>query len=464
MRITLSCPWTGEEIAHAAGGYPPAVSGRASCLTTDSREVEPGDLFVALRGEAGDGHHYIPDAIARGAALVLCERCLTPPPSAILVGNTDAALAAFARAALDRIAPTVIAVTGSVGKTTTKNMLAAVLSEHFRTHKSPGNFNNLLGASLTLLSMPQNTEMLVAELGMNHAGELSELSALVRPDIAVITNVGTAHIGNLGSREAIAAAKLEVLSAAGDGVLYLYPHGEPLLKPPARPATVPLTVGDGAEADCFFENLRPRGDRSEADIICRGRPYYALSLPGAGRHIATAACFAVGVGVTLGLREKELRHGLSACPREELRGQILSRGGVRIIMDCYNASPEAMRAACALLTEGRRGGRRIALLGDMCELGAHSAALHRAVGEHFARAGTDLLFTLGREAEEYASGALAAGMPAGAIFRFPDPDDPAPVAAALAATLKRGDTLLVKASRALSLERVTALLPEEFEI
>ncbi len=456
MRIPFNHPYTSKEIQSATKGVGTA-SGRVLHLTTDSREVEAGDLFVALRGENGDGHAYIQDALDRGAGLVLCEQNPTSSwEKIILVSNTYDALKSMASAARKQISPTVIAITGSVGKTTTKNMMATVLETQFRVHKTPGNFNNLLGLCLTLLSMPKDTEILVCELGMNHANEIRELSRLVLPDIAIVTNVGTAHIGNLGDRHGIAAAKLEILEGCAAGALYLYPQGEPLLQPPPAADIVVMQIGKGPGCHCYYQNVLTSFGFVCADYVCNTTPYTAVRLPGIGEHLAHSAAFCIAVGHVLGLSEAKIRRGLWIPPENEWRGQPIKAGDITIIADCYNASPESVRAAITSLiqTACEAKGRAIALLGDMLELGAESRILHEEIGVYCHKAGVDLLFTFGAAAESIANGAIRAGMPPHRIFHNPNPSAHEVSVLQLQEQIQAGDVVLVKASRALTAERI----------
>ena len=468
MRIRLDHTYSASEIAKLTGGTKVGPKAFSAFLSTDSREMVAGDIFVALRGENNDGHAFLPEAMRRGAAILLREEDgyikdhkKDNDFPMILLPDTTKALADLGRAARMRIAPTVIAITGSVGKTTTKNMVASVLGMHYRTHATPQNHNNLLGTALTLLAMPADTEILVVELGMNHRGEMAELSSLVQPDIAVITNIGSAHIGNLGSRSNIAAAKLEILLSCTPGALYLYPGNEPLLCPPCQTGVTPMTVSSGPRDTCYWENLHTEGNLTVTDIRMGEHIFRSLPLPGAGAHIASCSCFAVAIGVTLGLTENEIRTGLTRCPTDALRQNIYQQGGVCIIRDCYNASPESMTAACGVLMQ-TPGRRHVALLGDMLELGSQTRRFHEEIGAHFASAGLDFLLTFGVAAGNFATGAAAAGMPAAHILQNADPNRPEISAQQLKNILCSGDVLLVKASRALAAERILALLPDHF--
>lgn len=458
MRIPLNRTYSTAEIAEITGGIALGSLRSGAHLTTDTRELERGDIFVALRGERFDGNRYLTEAAARGAAFVITEEMPTALAApAVRVKNCYTALAALAREARERIAPTVIAVTGSVGKTTVKNMIAAMLASRFRVHKTEGNHNNLLGVSLTLLAMPRDTEILVAEAGMNHAGELAELSSLLCPDIAVITNIGRAHIGNLGSREGIARAKLELLLHAVPGAVLLCPEDEPLLTSHTG-CFRRITVGAGEAADCRYADYTGE----HADFFFRGEQYEQFPLPSPGRHIACSACFAVALGAVFGLSEDEMRRALAAPPCDRMRGESEWANGICIVKDCYNAAPESVKSALTLLSE-REGSRKIALLGDMLELGEHTRALHEEVGEFAARSGIDLLFTFGAAAQHYASGARRAGMADGCIFENPNPCRPEDSANALLSILREGDVLLIKASRALQAERIADMILQKIK-
>ncbi len=450
MRIKLDHPYTAAEIGRALSLLTRA-NGTVTHLTTDSREVQKGDLFVALRGERFDGNRYIKEALARGAKMAIGEE-LWEREDVIAVKDSADALATLAAAARARINPTVIAVTGSVGKTTTKDMIAAVLERKFRTHKTAGNQNNRLGLSLTLLSMPADTELLVAELGMNHAREIAVLSHLVRPHIAVITNVGNAHIGNLGSRSAIARAKMEILEGCEPATPYLYPASEPLLSPPCHATTVPLAIGDREGFDAAFLRVREECGHTVADFLCGRRLYTDVRLAGRGRHLAEIAAYAVFLGDLFGVPEEAMREALLGA-RSAGRAETFRKNGVTWINDSYNASPESVAAALDILATAE-GGRRIAVLGDMLELGEETRALHRRVGERVAEKGIDLLFTFGAAAENIGDGAIAAGMPRDAVIRTPDPTAHALLAARLSACLREDDTVLLKASRGMAAERI----------
>lgn len=458
MRIKLGYFHTAKAVAGALGIPTPAEDIFFDHLATDSREVIAGDLFVALRGERYDGHAYIDEARRRGAALLLCEEGYGE--NALIVQDTQAALLTLAKAARDAIAPTVIAVTGSVGKTTTKDMIAATLGTEYPTHKTNGNQNNALGVALTLLSMPPKTHYLVAELGMNHAREIASLAAVVRPDIAVITNVGQAHIGELGSREAIARAKLEILEGCDSGSMYFYPANEPLLTPPRHTSVKVYPIADRLGADNAFFDVCPEEEYTRFSLDFRRWRYEGLRVRGVGTHVAACAAFAVCIGDLLGVSHEGIAQALLTYGGSGMRQEIFTLKGVTIIEDSYNASPESMRASLLTLSHisKKKQGRSFALLGGMRELGQKSKALHEELGTFCAELSVDYLFPFGEEATDIARGARKGGMHKEKIIENHDASAPTKSAREIASRLCAGDTVLIKASRILGAERVTAEL------
>ena len=459
MRIRLNRSYTAKEIATVTGGHTDAGC-MVDHLTTDSREVREGDLFVALRGEHADGNAYLSKAMASGASLLLCEGQDDFPSGCIAVPDAWAALAALAKHARDEIRPTVIAITGSTGKTTTKNMVSAVLESSFQTHKTACNQNNLLGLCLTLLSMPPKTEMLVVEMGMNHAGEIAMLSRLASPDVAVITNVGHAHVGNLGSRERIADAKCEIFLGCAPGALCLFPADEKLIEERLPRGLTAMRTGESEACDCSFKNLTLGGNTTVADFTCHAVRHAAVSLPGCGRHLAQDATYAIAIGQTFGVPQAKIRRALATVQNDGMRQELMRKNGITVIVDCYNASPESMRAAADTLMSmaKEKNGRSLALLGDMLELGEETRLLHEQVGEYYAKSGVSFLFTLGAAAENIATGARRQGLAGSRIFSNPDPTDKQASAAQINRILRPRDVLLIKASRALAAEEILYLL------
>ncbi len=418
----------------------------------DSRKLQPGELFVALQG-VRDGHEFIGKAFQAGAAAVLCSHMDEDRP-AILVPDPRIALGQIAKGLREQIGMQVIGVTGSVGKSTTKEMIACVLQGSFRVAKTPANFNNDIGMPLAILAMPEDTQVAVLEMGMNHFGEISYLSQIARPQRAVITNIGTMHMENLGSREGILQAKLEILDGMGEAGLVIL-NGDDDLLGRVRTDRPLLRFGyDNMECDVFASRIRQEG----RTLCCRvdsGAYVFTLELPMEGVHFVSDALAAVCVGLSMGVRPEMICQRLKAFENMQGRQEILEIGGYTLISDCYNAGPESMAAALTVL--GRRTGRRIAVLGDMLELGSGSQAEHYKVGRLAAR-NADIVYAYGPNAKRVASGALTGGIPAGRVEVFADRET---LIQKLKCILCPKDTVLVKGSHGMHLEAVIEQLRKE---
>lgn len=446
-------------------------------IATDSREVIEGTLFLGIRGERVDGNDYLASAFRGGASGALSER-FCDEGSGVRVENTVEALGALAKAVKAKIPAKTVAVTGSVGKTTTKELIRAVLSAGFRTHASRGNYNSNIGLPMSILEMPQDSEMAVFELGMSGMGEIDYLSRMAEPEIGVITNIGVAHMEALGSKENICKAKLELLNGMKPGGTLLLNGDDPYLRIGGRTAeqrgirVLYVSVAEGGDgfggerdyADFRAENLRFSPEGTTFDLVTKDGRYADLRIPTIGHHAVYAALFALGVGILSGLTEEDLHRGLEGFRSEPLRQSVEKLGGVTVIADCYNASPESMYAGLDVLRLLAGGGRRAAVLGDMRELGEKSLDLHAEVGLRAAGEGIDRLFTFGEVSSlAIREGALLGGMREDAIESFKDLDNPLAVATALKAWLRDGDVLLIKASRALRAERIFAELKRLYE-
>jgi UDP-N-acetylmuramoyl-tripeptide--D-alanyl-D-alanine ligase len=431
------------------GGDPDTV---VSSYSIDTRTMAPGALFVALRAER-DGHDFVGDALDRGAAAVLVSK-LVEGGGLVLVDDTAAALTALGQAARDRLADVpVVGITGSTGKTSTKDLTAAALAPAGPVGASPVSFNNEIGVPLTLLSSPPGAVAVVAEMGARGVGHIATLAALCRPTIGVITNIGMAHAQFFGSREEVARAKgelLEALPAAGHAVLCSDDDMTPGLR--ARTSAAVLTVGVSASAD-----VRVSAVRLDDDL----RPTFHLDtpwgsadvppLPVRGAHQAGNAAFAVAVAGTVGVPLPDAVAGLAGAVGSPLRMDLRrSSAGLIVLNDSYNANPTSMAAALDALASLASGGRRFAVLGAMAELGSQSASEHQRLGKLVATAGVELLVAVG--APDLADGARAAGTEAVDV-----PSAEAAVSALLP-NLRSGDAVLVKASRVVGLERVAAAL------
>jgi UDP-N-acetylmuramoyl-tripeptide--D-alanyl-D-alanine ligase len=459
--------YTPREIARITNGrLIPEKEGRGAeirFVCTDSREAEPGVLFCAIKGERTDGHDYIPDAVRAGAACILCSSVPEDPQifegcAAVVVPDVQHAIGDLAAEYRTHAKARVVAVTGSVGKTTTKEFIAAVAGAAFRTHKTVGNHNNELGLSMTLFTLKPDDEVSVLEMGMSDFGEIGRLSLIARPDIGVVTNIGTSHLEFLGTRENICYAKLEIRNGMKDsGTLFLN-GDEPLLTERISTLTqkVRLFSIESRDGDYRAVNIRSMENGMMFDLICGKRVVTNVQIPVLGRHNVRNALAAYAVGRQLGIQDDVIRSGLLAFVGADMRQKIYDMNGVTVIEDCYNASPESMRAALDVLASvaARGGGRSAALLGDMLELGEDSRLLHDQIGVYAASVKVNLLFCYGRMADVVAAAAIKNGIRAENVFVSLDTDDPQTMADMILHVIRSGDVLLVKASRAVAAERV----------
>lgn len=465
MRIKLAFPLTFKKIAeYTESEFISLNDGIAEYITTDTRELKEGDLFVAIKGETFDGNDYIEKAFENGAVCALCEKAPTELKGASLLicDDTVKALGALAREYLALRSVKKVAVTGSVGKTTTKEFICSVLSEKYRVHKTEGNHNNELGLPYTVLSMPSDTEILITEMGMCARGEIEYLSDIVKPDIAVITVIGSSHLEHLKTRENICAAKMEIVHGMKEKGCLIVNGDEPLLRAPIYEKYSPKFLSLTEEnSDFRADNIVSFDSYTEFDFICE-EGCYKMKASAIGRHIAQAAAFACAVGFKFGMSAQEINKGLMNYKTEKMRQNIYKIGNIKIIDDCYNASPESMRASCDVLAAlaKEKGSRSVALLGDMKELGEDTRIMHESVGEYMAKSGLSLLFTYGLIAENYVTGAKRGGMTDSSIFTNPDVASPEKSGEALVKHLNDGDILLIKASRAMAAEKIINYLKE----
>ena len=377
------------DIAEMARGvlYPSSADRGAEIktVTTDSRVKISSGIFVALVGEKFDGHDYIEKAFENGAICALVEHL--PEDSkypVILVSDTRKALGMIAKAFKDKLSPLTVAVTGSIGKTTTKEFIYAVLSEKYKTLKTEGNFNNDIGLPMTLLGLSPENDAAVLEMGMSHFGEIEYLSSIASPNIAVITNIGRSHIENLGSREGIRDAKMEIRKGMPhDGILILN-GDEPLLED----INGALYVGQTNKyANYVIENVIEGENGCAFDLFVQGERVESITIPALGRHNVMNAAFAYAVGLAAGMGEFEIRRGLMNFKNTGMRQRVYEAHGRTIIADCYNASPESVKASLRVLSTlaERRSARAVAVLGDMKELGIYSPEAHIEVGREAAQ-------------------------------------------------------------------------------
>ena len=425
-------------------------------VTTDSRLAKPGDLFIPLIGENFDGHDYILPAL-QSCSAALSSREPECHGAIIYVENTERAYGDIARAYRSLLDIRVVGVTGSVGKTTTKEMIATVLESAIKTAKTEGNHNNQIGLPKTVLDIGEDDRAAVLEMGMNHFGEMSYLTSIAKPDIVVITNIGTVHIEHLGSREGILKAKLEILEGIrADGTVLLN-GDEPLLwnlkgKLPYK--TLYFGV-DNPECDLRAKNIVSHDEGVSFHVEGR-KTNFEVYVPAQGRHNVYNAMAALAVGILFGLEPQKMQFALSNFQNTGMRQKIYDVDGFTIIEDCYNAGPESMEAALTVLRDHDCGGRRIAVLGDMLELGNCSLAEHYKVGRLAAKC-ADLLFTYGTNAERMVTGAITGGMPQNCVFHFESHEQ---MARMLQNRAHYGDLLLFKGSRAMRMEHVLSLFLE----
>lgn len=463
--------FTAEEAARAAAGTLLPGTGAGASLTgaaADSRSVVPGDLFVAIRGERVDGHDFVPAAVREGAAGVLVSRVdpawrLPPQVAVILVDDPVKALGRLARYHRRRVPVRMTAITGSVGKTTTKDLTAAVLSQRFRLLKSEGNMNTEVGLPLTLLRLTGDTEAAVVEMGMRGLGQIQYLASLAEPQVGVITNIGRTHLELLGSEENIALAKSELVEALPlDGVAILNDDDRwtPVVAARTRArvarygwerAAQPDFPPPGGLPDVYAAGVQSLGARGTSFRLLTPQGWAEVVLPLPGLHNVANALAAAAVGVAWGLNPREIAAGLGEARISDKRMSVFQAGPVTILDDSYNASPVSTIAALEVLA-GMEGGRRVAVLGNMLELGDYAAEGHREVGQAAARLGVDVLVAVGDLARHMADGARETVRRLD-VHHVPDRAAAAPL---LAELVRPGDVVLVKGSRGMAMEELVA--------
>ncbi|HVX12647.1 MAG TPA: UDP-N-acetylmuramoyl-tripeptide--D-alanyl-D-alanine ligase [Pirellulales bacterium] len=441
--------WLGVERLPRQPGAPLAR------VVIDSREVVPGDVFWALPGKRANGSEFAGDAFARGAIGMVSESSLVSPPAgcwALAVDDAQQALWQVAAEQRRRFGGRVIGVTGSVGKTTTRDMIHTVLRSRYRGQASQRNYNNHIGVPLSMLAWAPDDDYAVVELAASAAGEIAALAELAQPHCGVMTRIGEAHLGGFGGREQLAKAKGELLLALPrDGVAILNGDDEVLRRLARRMAVKPVWFGKQADCDVVATDVRSAAGRLSLTVDGE-----AFVVPVWGRHHLTSVLAAVAVGKEWGLSLGEMSAALDDFQPPPMRCQVIEINGTKVINDCYNASPTSMRAALDLLREFDAPGQRIVVCGDMRELGDEEARCHRELGDEVVtRCGADRLVACGARAEEVVSAARRSGMASERVLACDDPLDAVP---RLREWMHAGDVMLVKGSRALAMERfITAL-------
>ena len=444
ITLAQAAAWCGGQVAEQ---FAQVTFNGAS---NDTRTLLPGQLFVVLKAQR-DGHAYIPNALEKGAAAVLCNHAPENVP-AIVVEDTRIALGKIANAYRKHLAFQAVGVTGSVGKSTTKEMISAVMSAGYKTAKTPANFNNDIGMPMAVLAIPEDTQVAVLEMGMSHFGEIAYLSQVGQPDQAVIINIGTMHMENLGSQEGILQAKMEILEGLNpQGKLFL--NGDDSLLFSQKEALGDRAVYFGTDpSKCqVWADKIEQSAGTVSYVAHSGEESFPIILPVEGLHHVIDSLAAVAVGLHMGITPQQIAESLGCFRNMEGRQEIFQAKGCTIIKDCYNAGPESMAAALAVL--GNRTGRKIAVLGDMLELGVTTQAEHYKVGR-IAAQHADILLCYGPNSHKMHSGAVTGGMHGNNAKAFTDQEKLANI---LCQMVKPGDTILFKGSHGMHMERVLEL-------
>lgn len=450
-------PLSLADLAQATGGHLLGAAPDAVCfrITTDSREVQPGDVFWALQGERHDGHDFAGQALQAGAQVVVCaaSRATDMPGPRLIVDDTRAAwlrLGCWYRQQQEAL---VIGVTGSVGKTSTKELIAAVLGRQFAGVRSPGNFNNEIGLTKSLLGIERRHEFAVLEMAARRVGDIQTLAAVAQPEVGVMTALAKAHVSSFGGLQGVWQAKGELLEALPSTGFAVLPGDDPWVRSLARRATCRVVfVGEQAHNDVWAQQVVYNG--RDLSFVVEGERYV---VPGVGRHLITNALLAVAVAREVGVSASNIAAGLLDFTPGPGRGQILRCGPWVVIDDSYNANPASVAAACRHLAslQGMPRCKRYLVLGDMLELGDLSADEHVQVGRLAAECRLDGVLAYGEFAGEVARGASAAGMRSGRLVATQDLQV---LQAVLDCWLEPGDIVLVKGSRAMQMERMVEWL------
>jgi UDP-N-acetylmuramoyl-tripeptide--D-alanyl-D-alanine ligase len=451
-----------DEILRATGGrslcteLPAGISG----VSTDTRTIKPGDLFIPLSGEKYDGHDFIGEAFGKGAAVSLAEkksRVSAGRGPLIEVEDSIAAYQALASCYLGKLNVRVVAVTGSAGKTTTKDLIGTILEKRFPVVKSRESFNNEIGVPATIFGLGPEDRVAVLEMAMRGREQIRPLARMSRPDVGVITNIGEAHFELLGSVGAIADAKGELLEEMGGKATAVLNADDGWLEYLRNKAGCRIiTFGESKTADVRLEKAEALGLEGYRLDISLPSGKCLVKFPLLGKHNVINALAAMAVGVVFGLDTGEMTEALEGvAPASRRMEHRVLPGGIVLLLDCYNANPAAMRQALDTLKSLKAGGRKIALLGDMLELGEIALQAHRETGAYAASAGLDALYTVGALGEIMAGGARDAGLEAEKIKSFSSNEE---AAGFLSENLRDGDLLLIKASRRMKMEEVADLL------
>lgn len=442
-----------DDVLKAVGGVAKNVSCKEiTSVVTDDRAVKKGCAFVALKGERFDGHDFIQSAVEKGASLVITEKEQLLIPQ-IIVEDTQRALLDLAYLNRSRFLGMVIGVTGSDGKTTTKEMVSRVLGSKMKVLKTDGNLNNEVGVSKTLFGLDSSYGAAVVEMGMCNTGDILVLSQAAKPTLGIITNVGVSHMENFESRDGILKTKLEILEYMPKGSTLIVGGDNDKLKDLILPNHKIVKCGiQNKNCEYYAYNIKTDGSKTEFDIRY-GKNVEHVLIPILGNHNVINALFAFAVGIIAKIEPKNIAQALSEYRGIGMRQKVFEVGGATVIADCYNASPESMKAAITSLMTISCSGRRIAVLGDMLELGAISKSAHRELGEIAFKFGVDLIYCYGDQAREIYEGALSCCEQNSAqkICHFKTKED---LIEKLESEVKSGDVVLFKASRRMRFEDI----------
>ena len=441
--------FTASEIAEVTGGRLIGADVTVTGVSTDTRTIEKGMLFVAVRGESFDGNDFIDAAAEKGASAVISDReegAGSHSVTVILVRDSRAAQLALARHHRMKFPLKLVGVTGSVGKTSTKDMVFAVLSAQFNTLKTEGNFNNDIGLPRTLFRLNESYGAAVIEMGMSDLGEISVLSGAAVPDICIITNIGWCHIENLKTRENILRAKLEILDGASESAPLILNGDDEFLKNVDIPGRRIVKYGRREGCDVRAENIVQNADGQEFALLYRGKSYGA-KLPVVGEHHVMNALAAFAAGIEAGMSPEEIVPAFMRYEASGMRQRVEKRGDITVILDCYNASPTSMESSLSVLGGMSVPGRKCAVLGDMLELGEMSAQLHAGVADYIMK-NADCAFLYGAEMAHCRERLERAG------FEAHHSTDKAALTAELLEWLRPGDAVLFKGSRGMRMEEI----------
>lgn len=442
-----------KEIAENIGGRLLGENLSITSVTTDSRVCGGETMFIGIKGEKADGNDFAEGFLQNGGACAVVEKKISVPEgkSAILVDDTRKAMRDIAEYYRTTLKTDVVAVTGSVGKTSTKDMLGSVISQGFKTRVTAGNFNNEIGVPLTVFSLDGSIEKAVIEMGMSDFGEISRLTKIAKPSVAVITNIGTAHIGILGSRENILKAKLEILEGLSENGVVILNGDDPYL----------LSAKDTIKHNMIFYGI----ENKKCDILGyslladESGTSFSVDINGikhdfkinvAGKHHVYNALAAIACGLRFGMSPEKISNGVAGFKPTGMRQNVIQAGKIKIIEDCYNASANSMKSSLETLRTVCKNTKAVAVLGDILEQGEYAEKTHRQVGEYAAEYGIDVLVTVGKDAHFIAQSAKANGV--NEIYEFESNSDAAKF---LSSYLTDNDTVLLKASRGMHFEEIS---------